>query len=59
MDLNPKLHRLLITSNDDTDSDCDPDNSSLLLLDIDGAHGSPEQHSLSGLHGQRRGFGLQ
>jgi hypothetical protein len=56
MNLNPEVHRLIMISKDDTDCDPDSDDSSLSLLDCDGAYGSPERHSLSGSHGQRPWF---
>ena len=53
-------HRLI---NDDTDcsddSDPDSDDSSLLLLDFDGAHGSPERIAFMGRTAKGLGLGLK
>jgi hypothetical protein len=63
IDLNPKVHWLLMISNDDTDcdpdSDPDPDDTSLLLLDFDGAHGSPERIAFLGRTAKGHSFGLK
>jgi hypothetical protein len=48
-------------SNDDADCDpdSDPDDSSLLFLDFDGAHGSPERIAFLGRTAKGCGFGLK
>jgi len=47
---------MISNADTDCDPDCDPEDSSLLLPEFNGTHGSPERHSLSGSHGQRPWF---